>query len=546
MTDHHTKRFPSLLILASAFALTLILCFSIQTVARAETGDTATPADVLPPVIGSLNINVKSPTEKESFTVRARSVMDDSSGIKEVKFRVYRKGEASATKKTYAGVSDGLGNWSMVFRLADFGGTPGEYIFTAYAYDKAGNSSFLTQSIVVEGHPDKTAPVIESLNINEKSPTSKTVFTVRAKNVTDGDSGVKEVVFRVWRAGAASATKKNFAGKSDGLGNWSMAFRLADFGNIAGDYSITVYARDNAGNVSTAQRSITIHPDTEAPTMGGIEFVGQPAVTANTEFEIRAKNMQDLSGIKEVKFTVWRSGAAAATKKVIQGEAKGGDYAIPFTIADYGGQTGVYNVTVSAEDKRGNFAVLGTGKIELVEPGHFAPPSMEGLRFSEKSPTTAKKFKMEAVGVYSEAGIKQVLFRVWREGAPDSSRTSAGQDMGNGLYSMDFDLDKFGGVAGVYRVYVYGEDVFGTKVIMAIDSIEVASAKQEYTLGDIRQGAELEIVRPAGEVVEIVEPVEEAEPPEQAPAEEPSEPAQDAGTVQTIKEPRQAADQSAQ
>ncbi len=217
---------------------------------------------------------------------------------------------------------------------------------------------------------DTAAPKISSVAFSEKSPTQKESFVIKAKNVTDDSSGVDYIKFRVWRNGVSS-TKKTYTGKSDGAGSYTMTFKLADFGNAAGMYKATAYAYDKAGNMSSLTGSIEVKAaetmDTAIPTMGTLEFVGQGASTEATEFTIRANDVVDATGVKTVKFTVWRSDDKEGTKKILSAANKGnGKWETGFKLSDYGNVPGTYKVAVSGWDSLGNKGTMKTGQIKVL------------------------------------------------------------------------------------------------------------------------------------------------------------------------------------
>ena len=202
-----------------------------------------------PPLIDSVSFSESSPTTKTSFTITAKGV-SASEGISRVKFRVWRNG-ASSTAKTYTGKNEGNGNWSMPFKLSDFGSVMGTYKVTAYAYDKHNNYTSASGSIVVTRSNDKAIPTMGKLEfVGQTSPTSETEFTIRANDVVDA-SGVKMVKFTIYHTDNKAGTQQVVAAKRSGGNNWDATFNLADFGGKPGVYKAVASGWDTIGNKGT-------------------------------------------------------------------------------------------------------------------------------------------------------------------------------------------------------------------------------------------------------------------------------------------------------
>ncbi len=426
------------------------------------------PNDKAGPRMSALAFSEKSPTYKPSFVVKAKGVQD-TSGVKAVKFRIWRSGD-TASQKNIAGKHDGNGNWTAAFKLAQFANKAGTYKVTAYGTDNAGNTSNMgTAQIVIR--EDKAKPSVSALVFGEKSPTFANSFAIQAQNVAD-DSGVQSVTFRVWRSGA-TGTAKNLTGMDKGNGNWDAAFNLASWGNTSGTYTVNVYVTDKRGNTGIAKTgSIVVKKDTTAPTMGNLLF-GVKSPTDQPSFAIQANNVKDDDQVKEVKFRVWRVGTTNATK-TFAGVNKGdGNWDMLLHLKDFKYENGTYKVQAYGYDRSGNGAKMGEGSIVVDGDFDTKPPTMNKLLFGESNPTIANTFAIQAQGVQDESGVDKVRFRVYCEADGEKSyKTFDGVQKGIN-WEMTFKLSEFKNKTGTYVVQAYGYDKMENAGMMGSGSIRI-------------------------------------------------------------------------
>ncbi len=427
------------------------------------------PDDKEGPKMKSLALSQKSPTYAPNFTIRAKGVTDPS-GVKEVKFRIFRSGESSS-QKNVMGSHDGVGNWKATFKLAQFANKAGTYKITAYGTDNAGNTSNMgTVQIVIK--EDKAKPTMKNLVFGEQSPTFANAFAMQAQGVSDL-SGVKEVKFRVWRSGASS-TAKTYMGVDKGNGNWDATFKLADFGNKAGTYMVKVYGTDKRGNTGEMKSgSIVVKRDTKPPTMQAVLF-GEKSPTDQPQFAIRATGVKDDDKVKAVRFRVWSVPLGTASAKTYEGIDKGnGNWDILLSLKDFKYTNGLYKVNVYGYDRSGNNAMMGSGSITVKGDFDTQAPTANAVLFSEKSPTTSNNFTMQAQGVSDRSGVEWVKFRVYNEADGASKyKTYVGKMRGNN-WEATFDLHDFKNRTGTYVVKAYGCDKMGNSGFMKQASIKI-------------------------------------------------------------------------
>ncbi len=318
--------------------------------------------DSSPPAMDKvLGLNATSPSVKTEFVMRARNVIDENSGVKTVKFVV---SQVSTGKKiTFLGVQDqGTNDWSATFQLSQFGIKPDSYKFIAYAYDNAGNySRTSTKTIVIE--KDAAKPVVGSIAMGQSSPTMASSFPIVAKDVTD-NSGIKAVKIQIWHSVDKSLMKTKTAVKNRD-GNWEVLFDPAEYAKTPGKYNVKAIAYDAWGNYGTKTVYMDVKAEADAdklkPTMGDLVFETTNP-TADSSFTIRAKNVADNSGVKDVKFRVVNMDAAAAKAKSIVAKDQGnGIWQAMFSREELGGYYGRYKVNVYATDSLGNTGIIKSG-----------------------------------------------------------------------------------------------------------------------------------------------------------------------------------------
>jgi hypothetical protein len=198
-------------------------------------------SDTTPPTV-SISSPATAQTYTASQTVNITATASDNVGVARVDFYdgATFKGTDSAAPYTY--------DWS--FTAAD----NGSHIWTARAYDDAGNST-LSISVTLTVSIDATPPTVTIT-----SPTNGQVVKVAAVTVsgtaTDPGSpasGVSDVEVRLNGGSWASAT---------GTTSWNKALSL-----ILGSNSIETRSRDNAGNYSAVSSCQVSFVDTNKPSL---------------------------------------------------------------------------------------------------------------------------------------------------------------------------------------------------------------------------------------------------------------------------------------
>lgn len=168
------------------------------------------------------------------------------------------------TNTSVTGARNG-NTWSFRVNAANHNNEAGEYQTLIFAYDKEGNSSYVSVDIV---NVDATPPEISNIEVTDITPEG---YTVRC-TVTDNDA-VDRVQFPTW-------TVEN--GQDDLLANWNTEpaasgtpignnvyeFRVkaSDHNNEVGIYRTHIYAWDACGNMTSlgSEEPLLANIDTNA------------------------------------------------------------------------------------------------------------------------------------------------------------------------------------------------------------------------------------------------------------------------------------------
>ena len=162
----------------------------------------------------------------------------------------------------------------------DFGGKPGAYQLHVYAQDRSGNRACIgtvRREILKDTTPPKATAVAPSV-----SSTEDTEFNAFAYNVTDTETGVKNVRFAVW----SEVSNQNDLVWYDGVNfegeNWKADISIKNHNWESGIYQIHVYATNNQGlEGCIGTTSIRVITDTAPPTATKVGTAEQDIVTAD-------------------------------------------------------------------------------------------------------------------------------------------------------------------------------------------------------------------------------------------------------------------------
>ncbi len=270
---------------------------TITVVAKDAAGNSGTAtvtvtSDTTPPVITILGANPVNVTQNTVYTDAGATALDAVDGVVPV-------------------TSVSSVNTAVI----------GKYTVTYTAIDKSGNKATAVRTVNVVAPPDTTPPVITILGANPVNVTQNTVYTDAGATALDAVDGVVPVT---------SVSTVNTA--------------------VIGTYAVTYTAKDKAGNVATAIRTVNVValPDTVPPviTILGANPVN---VTQNTVYtDAGATALDAVDGVVAV------TSVSTVNTAVI----------------------GTYTVTYTAIDKAGNkaTAIRTVNVVALPPPADTTPP----------------------------------------------------------------------------------------------------------------------------------------------------------------------------
>ncbi len=218
----------------------------------------------------------------------------------------------------------------------------GRYYLNATANDTAGNENQTETRIIIL---DTTNPTV-TINHPVSGGNYSGGITINA-TVADALSGVASVYYRLSNA---SGNVTGWLSMTNTSGFYNATLNTSEITSKFGDgnYTLTINASDNAGNVNTTE-NVTITLDNTPPTIGAPVFVSP--TNQNTHIRINATFSDPTSGVASCSFNVTN-----ATGLVIHGTMDN-DAGISGTA---NGTTatalpdGRYNVTVTCTDNAGN------------------------------------------------------------------------------------------------------------------------------------------------------------------------------------------------
>lgn len=251
------------------------------------------------------SMNVTPTQWQNSDGLVSITALDEGSGIDRVE--LYEKDLSRGTEKLVKTFRHYGTNETILDTYSQT--REGEYIYTAYVYDKDGN---VTKLVSRNMKIDKSAPVIHGLDKTVTTWTNKApVISVNAtdylKDTTYVGSDLKQVVI------------KDYNGKVMALGIDSCKFTLTD--KYEGTREFTIEATDNVGNTKT--ETIITRYDNTKPVIIGDEssavdnsvYVSNNNINqACNDYYTNSRYANDSSGVKEVKLYAYKDGILEEVK----------------------------------------------------------------------------------------------------------------------------------------------------------------------------------------------------------------------------------------
>ena len=220
--------------------------------------------------------------------------------------------------------------------------TPGTYTLTVITTDRAGNSETTTGTYTVKATetPDTSVPTV-SVNPNGGVVKGGTVPSITAKD----NKALASIAYKWASESSYTTVTSGVAGKT------SATINTNAIGTAAGNYTLTVIAKDQAGNSATTTvvfvvEGQVVEEDTTKPTVTVSPAAG--VVKGGTVPSITAKDNEALASIAYK----WASSSSYTT--VTSGV--NGNKTATINTNPIGTAAGTYTLTVVAKDQAGNSA----------------------------------------------------------------------------------------------------------------------------------------------------------------------------------------------
>jgi N-acetylmuramoyl-L-alanine amidase len=323
-------------------------------------------ADTNPPTATKAYTSAGSGTTQSSaVNLEVAGVVDDYSGVSNVKFLVYNYTNGGhATDQWISGVSLGSSKWGAIANMSNWGYASGTYIVDVFATDGKGNFGYVaTTQFIYE--KDTSAPTATKAYTSAGSTTTeRTTVNLEVAGVTD-PSGVSNVKFLVYNyTNGGHATDQWISGVSLGSNKWGALASMSNWGYTSGTYIVDVFGTDGAGNfgyIATTQFKYEYVPDTTPPTATKAYTSAGSSGTSSKTISLEVAGVTDESGVANVKFLVYYYTSGHSTDKWISGVSLGDNkWGAQMNVSDWGSLTGTYIIDVFATDTQGNFGYIAT------------------------------------------------------------------------------------------------------------------------------------------------------------------------------------------
>jgi hypothetical protein len=297
---------------------------------------TAPVGDTTPPTIA-----ITGPTSASTFTTSSTSMAlsgtaADNVGVTQVTWVNDRGGN---------GVAAGTSNWSV----ASISLVIGTNTITVQARDAAGNlaNDVLTvtrSTSATEGATgDKTPPIVTIAGPTSASTYATTSTSMALSGTSSDNVGVTQVTWANDRGGS---------GVASGTTNWS----VSSIPLVTGTNTITVQARDAAGNVSTDVLTVTRSTVSQSSSDTTLPIVAITGPTSSTSYRTTATSIaltgtsSDNVGVTRVSWTNTAGGSGDTEGKTnwyVRVPLKWGANSITITARDAAGNLGLDLITVT-------------------------------------------------------------------------------------------------------------------------------------------------------------------------------------------------------
>jgi hypothetical protein len=344
---------------------------------------TTPPPDTEPPVIQTLISSNGSDPAQGTIQIQAQNVTDPDGTIS--KIELYLDNETTpynlSSNCSVTGCknpqypADASGS-NYTFKLDTTKLTNGSHTFKVKVYDSAdpAHSAEKTLTTTIDNttdpDPDTTKPTITSIEPAAGSNTTVTsTLTIKANGVSDDSGEMGEVSYRIT---GNNIDQTHLLTSSSNDGNYSAEMNVKTLNIPDGNYTITVIAKDAAGNTSDIKTfTITVNnttnpdPDTTKPTITSTEPAAGSTTTVTGTLTIKANGVSDDKAVASVGYTI--DGGSLKPMSVFTSSSYsaslGSNYSA--TIDTTTLNNGDHTIVISAKDTSNNTSDLKTFTIKV-------------------------------------------------------------------------------------------------------------------------------------------------------------------------------------
>jgi hypothetical protein len=351
----------------------------------------------------------------------------------------------------------------------------GLHNLTIYAEDLAGNAGSNTVNFEVFAIAPtisniKVSPTYalpgESINISADIFDYSGIRWVQAFITKEGKD-----VWTIWLSGP---------GGTGGIytGTWrSMIF------TEGGIYNITISAIDTAGNEALKKApKVEIPIDTDAPIISNIIVSPTPA-EPGTPIHISAEVGDDLSGVSEVTAFITKEGEDVWTTWLSGPGGTGGIYTGTWRSMIFI-EGGIYNITISATDNKGNEALAEAPDLKILEiPVDTEAPVISNIAVSPTSAEPGTPIHISAEVGDDLSGVRSVRGIINKEGEDVTTVFMSDPDK-DGIYTGTWHTMIFT-EGGIHNIDISATDNRGNEALATAPDVVIPVDTEGPTISDV-------------------------------------------------------------
>jgi hypothetical protein len=250
-----------------------------------------------------------------------------------------------------------------------------------------------------------------------------------------------------------------------------------------GIYNITISATDTAGNEALKKApKVEIPIDTEAPIISSITVSPTPA-EPGTPIHISAEVGDDLSGVREVMAFITKEGEDVGTTWLSGPGGTGGIYTGIWRTMIFT-EGGIYNITISATDNKGNEALATAPDVEILEiPVDTEAPIISSITVSPTSAEPGTSIHISAEVCDDLSGVRSVRGIINKEGEDVTTVFMSDPDK-DGIYTGIWHTMIFT-EGGIYNINISATDNRGNEALATAPDVVIPVDTEGPTTSDV-------------------------------------------------------------